>query len=440
MPSESYNNVRVNEGCAIGTIIAFAGGVGSVPKGWLPCDGRLYNGSDGSNGQVRGYDQLYAVIGNRYGGDAPNFKVPKLQGATADLKAGYANQPGGGAPGKYEQYLGYESGTPNTNVNEDFRAVNTESTFDLRVEILPVEETRFSCIVEDITLNEPSFSGNISFVPRMLGDHHFGTHSHGGTYPSIKRDPQLFGLRIDGVPDEGVTFSQTEDVKNYPCESNGNYGYGPNNSGCSYVVVTGVNANNSGSNSNVVGSVSSININNSNDQVNFGNNVHWGTSNKSTPGGEYGKNIFAQGHVQGADVGETWNLPSSNSFPDTPDFSFPARNLIDPFNSNCRDRVLTRSGYTTPDEDTSENPSGKFGYPVCLNNNNDTWSGFAHDHPTVTYDINIGSIKAPSTIFINNVTIGDVKPVNSAFTEVANIVFDSTEGVSANLLYIIRAY
>ena len=79
MPSESYNNVRVNEGCAIGTIIAFAGGVGSVPKGWLPCDGRLYNGSDGSNGQVRGYDQLYAVIGNRYGGDAPNFKVPKFQ-------------------------------------------------------------------------------------------------------------------------------------------------------------------------------------------------------------------------------------------------------------------------------------------------------------------------------------------------------------------------
>ena len=152
----------------------------------------------------------------------------------------------------------------------------------------------------------------------------------------------------------------------------------------------------------------------------------------------YGKNRFAQGHVQGADVGENWNLPSN--FPDSPDFSFPARNLIDPFNSNCRDRVLTRSGYTTPDEDTSSNPSGIFGYPVCLNNNNDTWSGFAHDHPTVTYDINIGSIKSSNTIFINNVTIGDVKPVNSAFTEVANIVFDSTEGVSANLLYIIRAY
>ena len=423
MPSESYNNVRVNEGCAIGTIIAFAGGVGAVPRGWLPCDGRLYNGSPDT-----GYDQLYAVIGNRYGGDSPNFKVPKLQGATADLKAGYANQPGGGAPAEYEQYLGYENGTPNTNVNEDFRAVNTESTFDLRVEILPVEETRFSCIVEDITLNEPSFSGTISFVPRLLGDHHFGIHSHGGTYPSIKRDPQLFGLRIDGAADEGVSFSQSEDVKNYPCESNGNYGYGPDNTGCSYVVVAG---NTSG-----IGSISNININNSNDQVNYGNNVFWGTSNKSTGSGNYGTNIFAQGHVQGADVGESWNLPSN--FPDSPDFSFPARNKIDPFNSNCRDRVISRIGYTEPDEANAG--TDYFGYPVCLNNNNDTWGGFAHTHPTVTYDINMGSVKAPSTIFINNVTIGDVQPVNSAFEEVANIVFDATEGVSANLLYIIRAY
>lgn len=431
MPSESYNNVRVNEGCAIGTIIAFAGGVANIPKGWLACDGRLYNGSDGSGGTQRGYDQLYAVIGNTYGGDFPNFKVPKLQGATADLQPGTTmqNQPGGSAPSEYTKYLGFESGTPNTNVNEDWRAVNTESTFDLRVEILPVEETRFSCVVEDITLNEPSFSGTISFVPRLLGDHHFGTHTHGGTYPSIKRDPTLFGLRIDGVPEEGVTYSQTEDLKNYPCESNGNYGYGPDVSGCSYVVVTG----NTGGSS--AGRISSINIDNSNNQVNYGTSVHWGT-NIIRRGSNYDPNIFALGHLQAADPGDSWNLPSSNLFPDSPNFNFPARNVIDTDNSNCRDRIMTRIGFT----DLLGNNTGMFGYPVCLNNNNDTWDGFAHTHPSVTYDINIGSMKAPSTIFVNNVTIGDVQPVNSAFTEVANIVFDATDGVSANLMYIIRAY
>ena len=438
MPSESYNNVRVNEGCAIGTIIAFAGGTSNIPKGWLACDGRLYNGSDGSGGVPRGYDQLYAVIGNTYGGDAPNFKVPKLQGATADLQPGTTmqNQPGGPAPSEYTQYLG-EYGVPNTNPNADWTAVNTETTFDLRVEILPVEETRLSCIIEDITLNEPSFSGTISFVPRLLGDHHFGTHSHGGTYPSIKRDPTRFGLLIDGLPPEGVIFSQSTDVRNYPCESNGNYGYRPDGTGCSYVVVTGVQGGDS------IGRISPY-VRNDRGTNDIDDDLftyvtgsqYWGTNIIATSGGNYSTNIYAQGHLQGADVGEDWNLPSN--YPDTPPFSFPARNVISP-NSDCRDRIMTREGYA-PDGIVSDNTTGFFGYPVCLNNNNDTWDGFAHTHPSITYDINMGSMKAPSTIFINNVTVGDVQPVNSAFTEVANIDFDATDGVSANLMYIIRAY
>src|SRR5688572_20872876 len=42
------------------------------PRGWLPCDGMLV--------PVANYGDLYKVIGNRYGGDGTNFKLPDLRG------------------------------------------------------------------------------------------------------------------------------------------------------------------------------------------------------------------------------------------------------------------------------------------------------------------------------------------------------------------------
>lgn len=395
MATASYNNIRVNEGCAIGTIIAFAGDSGSIPKGWVACDGRLYNGND--------YDQLYAIIGNFYGGDAPNFRVPKLQGATADIHTSHTNvQPGTNMPQSYKDYVDDDAGAPNS----DYITVNKESSFDLRVEIIPDQvDTRFSCVIEDITLNTPFYSGVVAFVPRLLGDHHFGTHSHGGTYKSVSRDPNIYGLTTSGTPPAGVTYSLSNNVKNYPCESNGNNGYGPNNNGTSYTVVTGRTSG--------IGRITTGN--------------QWGTNIK-LHGSGYDLNSYATGHVQGADVGDNWTLPTN--FPGTPGFSFPARNLI-ASGSDCVEKSKTINGI-----------GGPFGYTVCLNNNSDTWAGggFAHSHSSVTYDIEEGSIQAPNTIFINNVSLGDVKPINSAVEDIATILFESTTGVSANLIYIIRAY
>lgn len=61
----------------VGTIMQFAGG--SVPDGWLFCDGANYSAED--------YSRLYAVIGVTYGGDidgdcdnGPNFNVPDFRG------------------------------------------------------------------------------------------------------------------------------------------------------------------------------------------------------------------------------------------------------------------------------------------------------------------------------------------------------------------------
>ncbi|HWT76562.1 MAG TPA: tail fiber protein [Mobilitalea sp.] len=57
----------------IGTIIAWANTF--EPYGWLYCDGRSL--------PVEQYPALYAVIGNRYGGDSVNFNLPNLNGRVA---------------------------------------------------------------------------------------------------------------------------------------------------------------------------------------------------------------------------------------------------------------------------------------------------------------------------------------------------------------------
>ena len=75
--------------CPIGTVLSFAGQ--TAPNGYLLCDGASYKVAD--------YPDLYAVIGNTYGGDTENFNVPNLvdkfiQGSTTsgeEKEAGLPN-------------------------------------------------------------------------------------------------------------------------------------------------------------------------------------------------------------------------------------------------------------------------------------------------------------------------------------------------------------
>lgn len=59
---------RVYTSTPIGIIQAFSGT--TIPRGFLLCNGASY--------KVAEYPDLYAVIGNTYGGDAENFNVPNL--------------------------------------------------------------------------------------------------------------------------------------------------------------------------------------------------------------------------------------------------------------------------------------------------------------------------------------------------------------------------
>lgn len=58
----------------VGSIVPFAGAVGVVPTGWLPCDGQGYV-TTGT------YANLFAVIGVTYGSSG-GFQVPDLRGRT----------------------------------------------------------------------------------------------------------------------------------------------------------------------------------------------------------------------------------------------------------------------------------------------------------------------------------------------------------------------
>lgn len=59
---------RVFSTAPLGTVLSYAGQI--APYGYLLCDGASY--------LVKDYPDLYAVIGNTYGGDDTNFNVPNL--------------------------------------------------------------------------------------------------------------------------------------------------------------------------------------------------------------------------------------------------------------------------------------------------------------------------------------------------------------------------
>lgn len=65
---------RMEEFLQPGIVAPFAGPIGEVPNGWLPCDGRELNTREAK------YAKLYAAIGKAWGGGANTFRIPDLRG------------------------------------------------------------------------------------------------------------------------------------------------------------------------------------------------------------------------------------------------------------------------------------------------------------------------------------------------------------------------
>jgi len=66
MTVAAFNDQQV----PIGTVQVLTHADGSIPKGWLRCNGGSYN-------QIT-YAALFAVVGTTFGGSGANFNVPTI--------------------------------------------------------------------------------------------------------------------------------------------------------------------------------------------------------------------------------------------------------------------------------------------------------------------------------------------------------------------------
>lgn len=102
--------------------------------------------------------------------------------------------------------------------------------------------------------------------------------------------------------------------------------------------------------------------------------------------------------------------------------------------------------YLLSSDDTRETSNsgsgGTFGYPVSLNHNESKFVGRAtgHTHDSLDFLINIGSMRAPNVININNISRGNVSPINQSNVGIATVRVDNIDTPSLSIIHIIRAY
>tara|TARA_Y100000022_G_C13248063_1_gene375813 strand:+ start:217 stop:999 length:783 start_codon:yes stop_codon:yes gene_type:complete len=111
--SKNLAEVRGFKNAAIGTIMAWTGGNGDIPHGWLECDGGTYQNAN--------YPLLKDVIGYTYGGSdqSGDFQVPNLNNGRVPFHKGstYTGQGGNNTDnvGLYAQWN--VDGRPNKTIS-----------------------------------------------------------------------------------------------------------------------------------------------------------------------------------------------------------------------------------------------------------------------------------------------------------------------------------
>ena len=70
--SVNYNTLKTLRGTSIGTIVPWCGAIGAIPKGWLICNGDQLDTNE--------FEDLFDMLGYRYGGSGNSFKIPRLVG------------------------------------------------------------------------------------------------------------------------------------------------------------------------------------------------------------------------------------------------------------------------------------------------------------------------------------------------------------------------
>lgn len=199
-----YQESKTAKGAAIGTIMPWGGGITSIPKGWIICDGQYVDAS--------AYPLLTQTIGDTYNtgtsslaGSFPSYtgtlKMPNLNDkALMDVEEAYFT--GGGSPtGRVADedidartLLSTKIGTHESqSIVTSFTDVFTDIVFTLPA----TDATGYQGKIAGNTKIDGEGFHTVYIAPRKLGRKHIKRHTHTGTYDTI-------GAPSATQPGEGV--------------------------------------------------------------------------------------------------------------------------------------------------------------------------------------------------------------------------------------------
>ena len=227
-----YNRLKTMKSAPVGTIMPWGGNSSNgnnpdnIPTGWIVCDGRSFPATQ--------YPLLASVIGNTYGptddaivgnfpdfDEADQFRVPNLNGRSMiDLERSYLLE---------EQY---QFGQADADavigdlISEDGTGTTPPTIYsadtDLKFTLDPIDTMAGK--IQNITLNDPTWSKTYYTVGRKLGIDHTPGHKHSGQYTTAfpsGRYVQVFEAplaQVSGSPNyesanlTGVTSSDSADT------------------------------------------------------------------------------------------------------------------------------------------------------------------------------------------------------------------------------------
>jgi len=191
-----YNRLKTMKSAPVGTIMPWSGQSSdgdlpnNIPTGWIVCDGRTFPANT--------FPLLASMIGNTYGptdsaivGNFPDFnegdvfRVPNLNGrAMVDIERSYLQQ------------TKYQFGQPDAEaaigdlISEDGTGVTPPTIYsadtDLQFQLDPVDTMAGK--IQNITLNDPTWAKTYYTLGRKLGIDHTPAHRHAGAYTTARTD------------------------------------------------------------------------------------------------------------------------------------------------------------------------------------------------------------------------------------------------------------
>jgi len=195
-----YQERHEAKGAVIGTIMAWTGGLSSIPHGWVICDGSTLAADE--------FPLLAATIGDSYNmGSSSNFTgefptyggaitLPDLNGRMLmDIEDEYFPLTGRPADSDNDARSIMSSIVGSKKSNTEGNALTggfTDITTDIIFEISPSDRTGYQGKITGNTIIPGEATKTVYVAPRKLGRKHINRHNHQGNISTIRNDDTQF--------------------------------------------------------------------------------------------------------------------------------------------------------------------------------------------------------------------------------------------------------